>query len=395
MARKKKETEEVAVQEETTVVQETAETPATEAEKESVKEPAEETVVETAAEEPKAKKEKKPFTIRLVSFKEMYARIRDNLPLMLGTLFVSFVVVALLAIVVFFASAKGPEKVMVPDVVGKKLENGLLEMQVKELYPKISLRYSDTPGDEGMILDQSPKAGAIVKGYSRVSLVVSRGVVADRVGNYVGIKLDEMRMNLQTLFAGSTRPLILIGDIVYKPDTTEAGTILEQDPPEGTNITDPITVNLVVSRGPQYENTRPPVLRGSSINDMLQVITRSKLIFDFTSHVALEDEVPGTVTDYQKFEDEFVPNYTRVTVDMAMPESNDDGNRYGIFEKTLDAYPYPVPMRLEAVPEEGNSYTIINFAHTGGSVTIPYIVPAGTTLVLYAGDKVAGRETIH
>ena len=346
--------------------------------------------------------EMKKFTIRFASFKGMYDRIHDNLGLMLGTLFVTVCVVALLALVVFAAVVKGPEKVMVPDVIGKTLENGLLEMQVKELYPKISLRYSETPGDEGKILDQSPKAGAIVKGYSRVSLVVSRGVVVDRVGNYVGQKLDEMRLNLQTLFAGSTRPLILVGDIVYKPDTSDAGTILEQDPPEGTNITDPVSVNLVVSRGPQYENTRPPVLVGHSINDMLQTITRSKLIFDFTSHKAVDGEIPGTVVS-QSIEGleegaeipEFVPNYTHINVDMAMPESNTDGNVYGIFSQNLNLYPYAVSMRFDAVPEEGDAYTIISFNHTGGSVTIPYIVPSGTTLVLYAGDKVAGRETVR
>ncbi|MCQ2572966.1 MAG: PASTA domain-containing protein [Treponema sp.] len=346
----------------------------------------------------KTEKESKPrrkFTPHVISFSGMYNRIKENLWLMLGTLLVSFFVVVLLAIVIFFVAAKGPEKVMVPDVIGKKLENGLLEMQVKELYPKISLRYSDTPGDEGTILDQSPKSGAIVKGYSRVSLVVSRGVIADQVGNYVGLKVDEMRMNLQTLFAGSTRPLILIGDIVYQPDTSEAGSILEQDPPEGTRISDPIKVNLVVSRGPQYENTKPPYLIGRSINDVLQTITRSKLIFDFTAYAPEENEIPGTVVNQESFDSEFVPNYSHMAVGIAIPTSSDDGNIYGIFEKELDEYPYPVPMRLDAVPEEGDSYTIISFNHTGGKVTIPYIVPAETTLVLYAGDKVAGRETVH
>jgi beta-lactam-binding protein with PASTA domain len=41
-------------------------------------------------------------------------------------------------------------------------------------------------------LEQSPEAGAIVKGYSRVSLVVSRGVVVDTVGNYVGMNIDDL-----------------------------------------------------------------------------------------------------------------------------------------------------------------------------------------------------------
>lgn len=343
---------------------------------------------------------KKKISVRF-SIKSLYERIKSNLGLMLATFFSTVVVVVLLAVVVFFAAAEGPERVMVPEVKGKKLENALLEMQVKELYPKISLRYSDVPGDEGTILDQSPKAGSIVKGNSRVSLVVSRGVVANQVGNYVGLKLDDMRMNLQTLFAGTTKPLILIGDVSYIPDTTDAGVILEQDPPEGTSITDPVKVNLVVSRGPQYENTKPPYLVGKSINDVLQTITRSKLIFDFTAHTAGEGETAGTVVS-QKLADaedstmpEFVKNYTHMVLDIALPEKSEDSNVTGIFSVKLDLLPYAVPMHLDAVPEEGDAYTIISFNHTGGELTLPYIVPSGTTLVLYNGDKVAAKETVH
>lgn len=359
-----------------------------------------ETVVTEPEEKTEKKFEKKKVSVRF-SFTGLYHRIKDNLGLMLATFTASVIVVVLLAVVVFFAFAEGPEQVMVPDVMGKPLENGLIEMQVNELYPRISLRYSDVPGDEGTILDQDPKSGAIVKGNSRVNLVVSRGVIANQVGNYIGVKLDELKMNLQTLFAGSTRPLIVIGDIIYKPDTSEAGTILEQDPPEGTSITNPVKVNLVVSRGPQYENTKPPYLLGSNINDILQTITRSKLIFDFTSHIAEEGENPGTVVG-QKLKNsetneipEFVPNYTRILIDMAMPEKETEGNVTGIFSATLDVFPYAVPMRLDAVPEEGNAYTIISFNHIGGELTLPYKVPSGTTLVLYSGDKVAARETVH
>ena len=87
----------------------------------------------------------------------------------------------LICIAVFFASVKGEEEVMVPQVVGKELSDALLEMQVKELYPKIILRYSDNPEDKGFILDQTPVAGSIVKAGKRINLTVSRGTVVDKV----------------------------------------------------------------------------------------------------------------------------------------------------------------------------------------------------------------------
>ena len=134
---------------------------------------------------------------------------------------------------------------------------------------------------------------------------------------------------------------------------------------------------------------------GESVNDLLQRITRSKLVFDITSHFAKDGETPGTVVDQQKFDKEFVPNYTRVTVEMAMPSDTINDNVYGIFTANLADYPYPVPMKLDAIPSEGDSYTIVNFSHPGGNVTIPYAVPKGTQLVLSVVDKVVSKKTVN
>lgn len=346
-------------------------------------------------------KEKKEINIKdikklRVNIGEGYQKLQSNVPVLIITCAIAFIAMIGVCCAVFFANVKGPEQVLVPNVIGESLEDALLEMQVKELYPKINLRYSNDPSDKGTILEQDPEAGTIVKGYSRVSLVVSRGVVVDSVGDYVGKNLSDVQMSLQTLFAGQLEPLIILGTPKYIPDTSEPGTILEQDPPEGFRISSPVTVQLVVSRGPNYENTRRPYVIGQNVNDLLQTIARSKIVFDITSHTAGEDEKPGTVTSQEKIEDEFVPNYTRVAIEMAMPEnSSSDENIFGIFRETLTAYPYPIAMRLEAIPAEGNAYTILNFTHPGGNLTIPYAVPRGTTLVLYVADKVRAKQIIE
>ena len=80
---------------------------------------------------------------------------------------------------------------------------------------------------------------------------------------------------------------------------------------------------------------------------------------------------------------------------MAMPKEEMNGNVYGIFQATLSNYPYPVPMKLDAIPTEGDAYTIVSFNHPGGNLTIPYAVPKGTQLVLYVVDKVQSRKTVN
>ena len=343
-------------------------------------------VIEEA--KPKNKKARKTLA-------ESFNTFQKSIPAIIITFFVALIIMGLSCIGVFFMNVKGEEQVLVPNVVGKKWDEALLEMQTKELYPRITLRYSENPGDEGKILEQEPEAGSIVKGYSRVSLVISRGIVIDEVGDYIGKNLDDVKMSLQTLFAGQTKPLIILAEPEYKPDLSDPGTILEQDPPEGFRITEPVTVQLVVSRGPNYENTRRPYVIGQSINDLLQTIARSKIVFDITGHEAKDGEKAGTVVSQQKIDDEYVPNYTRITVEMALPKDSDDENISGIFQSKIALYPYPVPMRLEAVPEEGNSYTILNFSHPGGNVTIPYSVAKGTTLILYVVDKVTDRLVVE
>lgn len=328
-----------------------------------------------------------------ISTKSLLVKLQES-GKVLGLLVLLAIIVMIFAcFAIFTLNVKGPEEVMVPEVRGKELAQALIEMQTKELYPKITLRYSDMPGDEGTILDQDPASGTIVKGYSRVSLVVSRGVVVDHIENYVGMNFDSLKMHLQTLFAGSVRPLIVLANPIYKADISEAGTILEQNPPAGTEISDPVTVKLVVSRGPNFDNTRVPHLVGLSLDEMISLASRSKLIFDFTSHVAAQDELPGTVTGQQDFEREFVPNYSRMSVDMAMPTSKFRGKTYGIFTANLSTYPYPVPMRLEASGENG-SVVLIDILHSGGSFTMPYAVESGTTLTLFVVDKATAKITV-
>lgn len=376
--------------------EETAE-PATEVVSEPVEEPAEEAVETQEPAPSKKSKTKKSFSPKKVrfSFAQSFDHLQSNLPALIIACLSAFLIMIIAGCAVFFTNVKGAEKVLVPNVVGKKWDEAFIEMQIKELYPKINLRYSNVPGDEGLVLEQSPQPGAIVKGYSRINLVISRGVVIDAVGSYVGKNLSEVQMSLQTLFAGQTKPLITLATPSYIPDASEAGTILEQDPPEGSKISEPVVVNLVVSRGPNYENTRRPYVIGQSINDLLQTIARTKIVFDITSHQAGESEKPGTVVSQQTIEDEYVPNYTRVTVEMAMPEASNDDNAYGIFQEKLPDYPYPVPMKLEAYPTEGTAYTIVNFNHPGGNLTIPYEVPRGTTLVLSVADKVEARKLVE
>ncbi len=324
-----------------------------------------------------------------VDLEKLNILFETNWKFLLKAMIVFVVLTGLSALAIFFLTVKSPEQVLVPDVTGKELTEALQEMQVKELYPKIQLRYSDTNEEKGLVLEQSPSGGSIAKAGRRINLVVSQGAILDRVGDYVGMQVEDLRAQLQTLFAASSSPMIRIPDVLmYQPDESEPGTILEQNPEPNTNLARPITLSLVVSSGKADDQSRIPNITGMSLNDTLLQMNRNKIIFMFTAQTLAEGQEPGTiVSQVWPVGVETVPIYTRVETIIAMPTAPVDGIVYGMIQETLPQYPYALKLDLVASPPEGDDYSIVSFYHTGRELTIPYAVPQGTTLTLTAQDN--------
>lgn len=323
--------------------------------------------------------------------------IRTNRKLIFTVAAFMLCVMFLAALAAFFISVKSPERVMVPDVTGKDLTDALQEMQAKELYPKIRLRYSKSPEEKGSVLEQSPSGGTIVKAGERINLTVSQGVVLDRVENYVGMKIDDVRAQLQTLFASSSVQMIKLPDVpIYKEDAAEAGTILEQNPQPNTNLSSPVTLELVVSSGPGREEVPVPNIVGLSLNDTLLQMSRSKIIFNFTAQLPSEGQKAGTVISQgQSGDRQTLPAYSRVDALIAIPDSPTGNLIYGILDENLPPYPYALPVELKAETPEGNAYSIVVLQHTGNRLTIPYAVPRNTRLILTVSGNEIRRFTVE
>ena len=302
------------------------------------------------------------------------------------TMILTLIVTVIACVGVFLASLQGAERVMVPDVVGKSLTTALLEMQQKELYPKIQLRYSDNEGDALTILEQDPAPGAIVKAYRRVTLTVSRGLEGSGVEDLVGKKIDDVLPRLKELY-GAESSLVTVADPVYKKSSSPAGTILAQNPMAGLPITDRTTLQLIVSKGTEVETAEVPDLSGMKVSEALKAVASAKVIFDFTSHEAFSSEKAGTVTS-QDGAGQSVGMWSHVKADFAFaPAKEGDETLSGIMKASISEYPYPVPMTIKSSSPEGKTSTLVSFQHDGGMVSIPYSVSKGSTLTLYALDR--------
>lgn len=300
--------------------------------------------------------------------------------LLFATMILTLLIMVGTCLAVFFYSVHGEEKVMVPNVTGKTLTNALFDMQVKELYPKISLRYSDLPGDEGTILEQSPAAGSIVKAYRTINLIVSRGVAIDTMENFVGRNIDDVQLRLKTLFSDDSS--VEFAPIIYQKHESAAGTILAQYP-EPDSPLNHAKIYFVVSTNNNVITTKIPNLSGMSVQQVLATMEKTPVLFDFTSVDSESSSTEATVTSQEKA-GESVEEFTRVKAQFTFPAVDEEGQTaYGIFSYKLPDYPFPVNVTLESSDSEGNIIKLVDFLHPGNEITVPYMVSKNSVLTLY------------
>jgi beta-lactam-binding protein with PASTA domain len=315
--------------------------------------------------------------------------VGNHLRLFISLGFGLIVFVGIIALAVFFVAVRGEEQTMVPDVRNMELTGALLELQVKELYPRIQLRYSQSASDRGRILEQSPEAGTIVKAGRRIRLVVSQGVVLNNVENYVGRTVDEVRMDLQTLFASTVAPLLSLKEpFMYQYSPELPGTILQQSPEPGTSISGPTALELVVSRGLENEMIRVPALTGLSINAALAIIGDAGVRFTFSQRAPGRGENPETVLSQTPAAETLAAATTELSLVVSSPVALNAGEVFALFSYTLPINPYPLRVSLEALLPTGTRQPIVTMNHPGGKFTVPYRLPTGSTLIL----SMLGRE---
>ena len=324
-----------------------------------------------------------------VDVEETYEKLESNIPALVVTVISAIIVMALICCAVFFARVKGPEKVLVPDVIGMELEDALLVLQKKQLFPSISVRHSDTV-EKGIIMDQNPKKQSLKKGRSDITLIVSSGPVLGTVENYVGKDLSSVADEEGD---SKKKSVITFKSPIYKYDNSKEGTILAQNIKEGTQVYSKTNVQLVVSKGSQKKTVTVPEFYEKSLDEYYDLIRNTNIIYDVTSHLAKNDEKIGAVST--KSFGNSVNEFEHVTVDFAFPSDAIDDYYYGILKETVVNYPVPVRMRFESVTQEGDRKVLTEFYHKGGEVTLPYSLKKGTTVYFYINDKVSKKIIIE
>jgi beta-lactam-binding protein with PASTA domain len=305
------------------------------------------------------------------------------------------VFVGIIAVLIFFAAVKGAEQTMVPEIRGKELTEALLELQVKELYPRIQLRYSQSSRERGYILEQDPRAGTIVKAGRQIRLVVSQGVMLNRVENYVGRNIDDVRMDMQTLISASGSLLLTLKEpLMYDFSPEAPGTILRQKPESGTDISGPMNLEFVVSQGPEHSLVTAPQLSGLTLSSVLEQIGRMKIVFEFSIRGFREGEEGETVVYQNPPAGTSITSNAVINLVVNAPADFNEGEVFKLFSYTMPRNPYPLPVRLEVVLPSGERKKLIGVDFPGGRFTIPYRLPVESTLILSMMNREIYRESV-
>jgi len=305
------------------------------------------------------------------------------------------VLVGIVAVSIFFVALKGAEQTMVPDVRGKELADALLELQAKELYPRIQLRYSQSSRDKGSILEQDPRPGTIVKAGRRIRLVVSQGVMINRVENFIGRNIDDVRMDIQTFIASSGSPLLVLKEpFMYEFSPVSAGTILRQKPEPGTDISGPVSLEFVISQGPENALLTVPQFAGLTIPAVLEQLGRTGIVFEFSVRDIREGEKGEMVVYQEPAASTSVTANTVVKLTVNMPAQLKNDEVFRLFSYDMPKNPYPLPVRLEALLPSGDRVRIIGVDFPGGNFSVPFRLPADSILILYLMNREIYRELV-
>lgn len=306
------------------------------------------------------------------------------------------VFVGVIALLVFFIALRGAEQVLAPNVQGQDLIEALTELQTKELYPRIQTRYSQNGEDRGTVLEQDPKPGTIVKAGRRVRLVVSQGMVINTIEDYRGRNVEEVRMDLNAFFAAASTPFVTIKEpFMYQYSAEPAGTILEQKPLPGTPVSGPVTLELVVSQGAEHTMVTVPDLAGLDPAAALEKIRETRLGFNFSLRPVRQNEKPGVVVFQEPAQNSPVETKGQINILVSRPGELATGEVFGLFSYTMPLNPYPLLVRLEALPSENEARKLLTeIEFSGGVFTFPYQEFPGTTLILSMMNRELYRETI-
>jgi serine/threonine-protein kinase len=134
----------------------------------------------------------------------------------------------------------GPGEVAVPSVTGVGSQEAQDQLRAAGLDPAVEKAFSDTV-KKGQVIETSPPGGTTVERGTKVTLTVSKGPERVAVPDVTGETEDNARSALEG--AG-----LRVGKVTEEESDQDPGTVIDQTPAAGDNVTKNTAVDLTVAK---------------------------------------------------------------------------------------------------------------------------------------------------
>jgi beta-lactam-binding protein with PASTA domain len=306
----------------------------------------------------------------------------------------AIVFMLLITLVTFMLALKSEDEILVPNVLiddqNQKCDllTAMKKLQEKGLYARVQVKHSSQI-ERGLILEQRPQAGSVVKQGRRILLVVSEGSIVDSIGNYTGKSLDEVRLALQEMFSFDKQALIKIKEpVMYEFNEAPVGTVIQQNPASGSKIKAGAVVflDLVISKGPKDTQVMVDNYLNLDYKVAMDRLISANRPFTFKVRSAETGEAEGTIVQQTPQAKEEVPEKTVVELVMTEIKKLEKTQVFDLYTVELPEYPVLVSIELkERMNDE--TKTLVKTQSYGGKLIIPYIKTKGANITLYVNNR--------
>ena len=174
------------------------------------------------------------------------------------------------------------EDVELPNFVGEAFETAQEQYGEQFVLVVENTEYNESY-EKGVIFDQDPKPGRMVKENATVTVKVSRGPKTVVIPDFTGYDVVTVSSNLINL------GLIPVEVQEFNPSITE-NAVIRTSPISGTEVNVGTEVTLYVSMGDEKKTTQVPDVTNISLTDAKRLLEKHKLQAGYLTYV--RDETP-------------------------------------------------------------------------------------------------------
>ncbi len=314
----------------------------------------------------------------------------------------SVLVVAILAFVVIAVmfpgtmpwSGSNKGEVEVPDLIGVDFD------KAKEIYKNLKFKEESSEYsadyDEGVIIDQDPKEGTVIKTSYTISVIVSKGAEVVKMPDLVNMDYRQAQNKLEDMD--------ILYSVEYKTDSSiPENTVIETEPRAKKNVKVGVDiVNLVVSSGEEEPLPVVPALIGldedEAKRELSVVNLNSKVVYEKSKISEKGKVIRQSIASQTQ-----VTEKTTVTItvgigddEISTPENNQSGHTNKPTVTKEVTVMLPQDKEQASVKVTANGKTVYTGTHktSEGAISVPVSGSGNVVVVAYIDDQKVTEKTI-